>query len=75
MNLSSYYDTKAKLQTISKNLADYCPWLQNFHAFETDDIEIPGQYTGERKPLTQYHVKISGFVPKVGAHLAFSSHR
>lgn len=55
----------AKLKSMSTNLADYCPWLQNFSATEISDIEIPGQYTGERKPLTQYHIKISGFLSKV----------
>lgn len=48
------------------NLKDYCPWLANFHSAEFNySLEIPGQYTGIKKPLPQYHVKIAGFAPKV----------
>lgn len=65
-DLANYYNTRSK-PNISANLADYCPWLQNFSGTEISDIEIPGQYTGERQPLTQYHIKISGFLPKVGS--------
>ena len=36
-------------------LEDYSPWLQEFLG---RDIEVPGQYTGDRKPLPQYHAKI-----------------
>lgn len=47
-------------------LADYCPWLQNFHGAEMDmRLEIPGQYTGHKKPLVQHHITISGFHSKV----------
>lgn len=50
----------------SPNLKDYCPWLANFHSVDFGKgLEIPGQYTGLKKPLPQYHVKIAGFHPKV----------
>lgn len=39
-------------------LQDYSPWFCNF--FEKN-IEIPGQYTGKRKPMPQYHAKIIKF--------------
>lgn len=50
----------------SKNLKDYSPWLAHLHPMEFNcTLEIPGQYTGMRKPLPQYHAKIAGFAPKV----------
>ncbi|KAJ3665343.1 hypothetical protein Zmor_000841 [Zophobas morio] len=50
----------------SKLLKDYCPWLSNFSAHKMDvDLEIPGQYDGNKLPLTQHHIKISGFNPNV----------
>lgn len=50
----------------SVNLIDYCPWLMNFSGFKMDAVlEIPGQYTGQKRPLPQYHVKINGFLSKV----------
>ncbi|KAJ8918257.1 hypothetical protein NQ315_014127 [Exocentrus adspersus] len=47
-------------------LKDYCPWLANFSANKLNlDLEIPGQYTGEKLPLPQHHIKVSGFYPNV----------
>lgn len=47
-------------------LEDYCPWLIRFRASNLDyDIEIPGQYSGDKRPLVQYHVKISTFLQQV----------
>ncbi|KOC69903.1 DNA-dependent protein kinase catalytic subunit [Habropoda laboriosa] len=43
-------------------LRDYSPWLCNF---SHKDIEIPGQYTGDRKPMPQYHTRIMKFEPTV----------
>lgn len=45
------------------DLSFYSPWLANYH-FD-GDIEIPGQYTGDMLPLTQYHAKIFSFAPYV----------
>ncbi|XP_030635503.1 DNA-dependent protein kinase catalytic subunit [Chanos chanos] len=48
------------------NLKEYSPWLSNFRA-ETlkNELEVPGQYDGESKPLPEYHAKISGFDERV----------
>nr|XP_033326810.1 DNA-dependent protein kinase catalytic subunit-like [Megalopta genalis] len=37
------------------HLQDYSPWL---HRFSGKDIEIPGQYIGNRRPMPQYHAKL-----------------
>lgn len=54
-----------------KELKDYSPWLSDFQAgkYSSLDLEIPGQYTGESKPLTQYHVKIVGFEQTVSVYM------
>lgn len=58
---------------LSVNLKDYCPWLANFHSADYNvSLEIPGQYTGVKKPLPQYHVRIAGFMPKVSLTLHFA---
>ncbi|KAK4881292.1 hypothetical protein RN001_004611 [Aquatica leii] len=50
----------------SIKLFEYSPWLANFQASELyGNLEIPGQYTGEKRPLVQYHTKIMGFAPMV----------
>lgn len=37
-------------------------WLANYQASGQHlELEIPGQYTGERKPILKYHAKISSF--------------
>lgn len=47
-------------------LKDYSPWIANFSANKLNmDLEIPGQYDGQKLPLPQHHVKISGFCPEV----------
>lgn len=54
-----------------KQLKDYSPWLSDFQGgkYSSLDLEIPGQYTGESKPLTQYHVKIVGFERMVSVYM------
>ncbi|KAF5289822.1 hypothetical protein FQA39_LY14977 [Lamprigera yunnana] len=50
----------------SIKLMDYSPWLANFRACELrENLEIPGQYSGEKRPLIQYHTKIIGFSQSV----------
>ncbi|KAF5300806.1 hypothetical protein FQR65_LT09109 [Abscondita terminalis] len=50
----------------STRLVDYSPWLAYFQASELrETLEIPGQYTGEKRPLVQYHTKITGFSQSV----------
>lgn len=53
-----------------KQLKDYSPWLSDFQAgkYSSLELEIPGQYTGESKPLTQYHVKIVSFEQTVSIY-------
>ncbi|KAG7212863.1 hypothetical protein KM043_002216 [Ampulex compressa] len=43
-------------------LKDYSPWL---HDFCGGNLEVPGQYTGDRKPMPQYHAKIMKIEPIV----------
>ncbi|KAG8442079.1 hypothetical protein GDO86_011029, partial [Hymenochirus boettgeri] len=48
------------------NLKEYSPWLSKFTPeFLRSELEIPGQYTGKCKPMSEYHVKISGFDERV----------
>jgi DNA-dependent protein kinase catalytic subunit len=55
----------------SQQLKNYSPWLSDFQAgkYSSLDLEIPGQYTGESKPLTQHHVKIVGFGQTVSVYM------
>jgi len=57
--------------TPKQQLKDYSPWLSDFQAgkYGSLDLEIPGQYTGEGKPLTQYHHKIAGFEQTVSVYM------
>ncbi|XP_030758079.1 DNA-dependent protein kinase catalytic subunit-like, partial [Sitophilus oryzae] len=49
-------------EKVSLLLKDYCPWLANFSAARMNlELEIPGQYTGDKMPLVQHHIKIAGF--------------
>ncbi|XP_065679642.1 DNA-dependent protein kinase catalytic subunit isoform X1 [Hydra vulgaris] len=53
-------------KSINASLSDYSPWLSSFQPDSfLDRLEIPGQYTGESKPIVEYHVKINGFDEKV----------
>lgn len=60
-------DTELKsLSNKYKRLKNYCPWLANFSAGRLNlELEIPGQYSGDKLPLVQHHVKISGFCAEV----------
>jgi len=47
-------------------LSDFSPWLAEFQACKyATEVEIPGQYTGDRVPNPKYHVKFSTFGDKV----------
>lgn len=61
-----------RVKTSSQKLAqhsllkNYSTWFETFalsHA--SGDLEIPGQYTGDQKPLVEYHAKVAGFDPNV----------
>lgn len=43
-------------------LNDYSPFL---HEYMGGSIEIPGQYTDDRKPILRYHARIARFEPRV----------
>uniref|UniRef100_A0A9J8AJD6 DNA-dependent protein kinase catalytic subunit n=1 Tax=Cyprinus carpio carpio TaxID=630221 RepID=A0A9J8AJD6_CYPCA len=48
------------------NMKEYSPWLSSFKT-ETlkNELEVPGQYDGQSKPLPEYHAKITGFDERV----------
>jgi DNA-dependent protein kinase catalytic subunit len=54
-----------------RKLNDYSPWLSDFQAgrYSSLDLEIPGQYTGESKPLIQHHIKIVSFKQTVSVQI------
>lgn len=51
-----------KTRKISVLLKDYSPWLCELNG---SHLEVPGQYTGNRKPMPQYHSKIMKIEPIV----------
>ncbi|GAB5585937.1 hypothetical protein Unana1_00837 [Umbelopsis nana] len=55
-----------KLPGAPELLKSYSPWLSNFHhANFAEEIEIPGQYSGNYKPDPAQHAKISNFDERV----------
>ncbi|KAL0109964.1 hypothetical protein PUN28_013540 [Cardiocondyla obscurior] len=44
-------------------LKDYSPFLNKY--IGSGDIEIPGQYSGDKEPISRYHVKIARFESQV----------
>jgi DNA-dependent protein kinase catalytic subunit len=56
-----------------RQLKDYSPLLSEFQAGKHGslELEIPGQYTGESKPLMQHHIKIVGFKQTVSLSTYF----
>jgi DNA-dependent protein kinase catalytic subunit len=60
----------------SMQLKDYSPWLSEFQAGNHGslELEIPGQYTGESKPLIQHHIKMVGFEQIVSLYRYCSTH-
>ncbi|XP_066926586.1 DNA-dependent protein kinase catalytic subunit-like [Clytia hemisphaerica] len=73
MSLSGYMALKAKIlkqlenhKDFRGNLQHFSPWLSQFQAdMFNQHLEIPGQYSGKRKPMLEYHVKIAGFDEKI----------
>lgn len=53
---------KKKLERNKNKLKYYSPFL---HEYAGGDMEVPGQYSGDREPLTRYHAKIARFEPGV----------
>lgn len=69
-NLKNYLtenNLRAKELEKKYNYLDQCsPWLATFQATKwIEELEIPGQYSGDTKPLVKYHSKISSFSNKV----------
>lgn len=49
-----------------KRMSDFSKWLASYQACKnTSEVEIPGQYTGDRLPNVKHHVKFSTFNPDV----------
>jgi hypothetical protein len=59
LNSSSY---KTKLSAFSGWLSEYD--INNYRRHDLR-IEVPGQYSGDREPVTELHVKVSYFMPEV----------
>lgn len=55
-------DKSLKNRADKKRLKEYSPFL---HAYAGGDIEIPGQYSGDREPMPRYHAKIVKIEPIV----------
>ncbi|XP_014474036.1 PREDICTED: DNA-dependent protein kinase catalytic subunit-like [Dinoponera quadriceps] len=55
-------DESLKSRASKKRLKEYSPFL---HAYVGGDIEIPGQYSGNREPMPRYHAKIARIDPIV----------
>ncbi|XP_065336911.1 DNA-dependent protein kinase catalytic subunit-like [Cloeon dipterum] len=54
------------LSLTRSSVEDFCPWLAKFQACKyATEVEIPGQYTGDKLPNPKQHVKISSFSPSV----------
>ncbi|XP_022179332.1 DNA-dependent protein kinase catalytic subunit-like isoform X2 [Myzus persicae] len=50
---------------MSTHLINYCPWLAQYSNHNIDSIEIPGQYSGTKKPNIDNHITIASFKPNV----------
>lgn len=61
-NLRKELQRMLEKQKDSRYLKDYSPWLSQVNG---SNIEIPGQYTGDRKPLPEYHTKIMKIESKI----------
>ena len=70
-DLGEYKKRLDSNHVLPRQLKDYSPWLSDFQAgkYSSLDLEIPGQYTGESKPLTQYHVRLVGFEQTVSVYI------
>ncbi|KAK1332131.1 hypothetical protein QTO34_007817 [Cnephaeus nilssonii] len=48
------------------NLKECSPWMSDFRVeFLRNELEIPGQYDGKGKPMSEYHARIAGFDERV----------
>uniref|UniRef100_A0A914UHP1 non-specific serine/threonine protein kinase n=1 Tax=Plectus sambesii TaxID=2011161 RepID=A0A914UHP1_9BILA len=65
-SLQAHMKTDSTLEVPPAKLHEYSEWLGNFNAadYETE-LEIPGQYVGDKKPDVSMHVKICNFDERV----------
>lgn len=61
----SYYKEKSYSEKQSTNLINYCPWLVQYSHHIIDTLEVPGQYSGIKKPNPHSHIFITSFKPYV----------
>eukprot|EP01147_Barroeca_monosierra_P002859 gene2859-5695_t len=55
-----------KRNRLAQVLKDYSPWLYTYRSpGGSFDIEIPGQYSGNQRPIPEEHAKIEGFDEKL----------
>jgi hypothetical protein len=75
--ISDLGEIKKRLKSVTHKpptqLKDYSSFLSEFQAgnHSSLELEIPGQYTGESKPLIQHHIKIVGFKQTVSLNILF----
>ena len=56
-------------------LKDYSDWFMRYQTDYEHSLEVPGQYSGDRKPMPEYHTRIAGFDDKAsGKHFSFLYH-
>ena len=62
-----YRKSLSNVKSPVKNLLkEYSSWLSDFQANNfPEGIEIPGQYSGNRKPQPEYHVKVQNFDQRI----------
>lgn len=53
---------KRGVKVYNSQLKNYSPFL---HEYTGGNIEIPGQYSGDKEPIPCYHVKIARFEPDI----------
>ena len=52
-------------------LENLCPWLGKYHwCGDEEFLELPGQYTGEKRPFLENQIKIVKFGEVVGVYLS-----
>ncbi|XP_078482635.1 DNA-dependent protein kinase catalytic subunit [Ciona intestinalis] len=65
--INNLYSDIEKFKLGTSSLNDYSPWLAKFQSLQrsSKELEVPGQYDGQIRPLMEYHATITGFDDKV----------
>ena len=59
-------ESRLAVRTAQQPLADFSRWLAEFQDVNNRHrLELPGQYTGRRRPQPDYHVHIANVTPQV----------